>query len=171
MATLEYLQKHHTYAHIAAIYDIAKSNIYRGFRWVEDTLIKDGTFPLPDRNTLLKSYEEYEAILVDATETPIKRPPQKKKYYSGKKKRHTIKTQLLINPEIGEIISLAFEKGKVHDFQLFKSSQIHLKPGSQLTADSGYQRLTKLHANSVLPKKSSKNHPLSKQDQKQNINI
>ena len=78
---------------------------------------------------------------------------------------------MLINPEIGGIISLAFAKGKVHDFQLFKSSQIHLKPGSQPTADSGYQGITKLHANSVLPKKSTKNRPLSKQDRKQNRNI
>ena len=78
---------------------------------------------------------------------------------------------MLINPEIGEIISLAFAKGKFHDFQLFKNSKMHLKPGAQLTADSGYQGITKLHANSILPKKSSKNHPLSKQDQKQNRSI
>ena len=38
-------------------------------------------------------------------------------------------------------------------------------------ADRGYQELTKLHANSVLPKKSSKNRPLSKQDLKKNRNI
>ena len=46
-----------------------------------------------------------------------------------------------------------------------------MKPGVQLTADSGYQGLTKLQANSVLPKKSSKNRPLSTQDRKQNRNI
>ena len=78
---------------------------------------------------------------------------------------------MLINPENKEIISLAFEKGKVHDFHLFKSSKTHLKPGAQLTADSGYQGLTKLHTNSVLPKESSKNRPLSTQDRKQNRNI
>ena len=78
---------------------------------------------------------------------------------------------MLINPENKEIISLAFEKGKVHDFQLFKSSKTHLKPGAQLTADSGYQGITKLHTNSVLPKKSSKNRPLSKQEREQNKNI
>ena len=55
--------------------------------------------------------------------------------------------------------------------QLLKSSKIHLKPGVQLTADSGYQGLTKLRANSVLPKKSSKNRQLSKQDLKRNRNI
>ena len=78
---------------------------------------------------------------------------------------------MLINPESGKILFWAFAKGNVHDFQLFKSSKIHLKPGAQLTADSGYQGLTKLHTNSVLPKKSSKNRPLSKQDRKQNRNI
>ena len=78
---------------------------------------------------------------------------------------------MLINPEIGEIISLAFAKGNVHDFQLFKNSQIHLKPGAQLTVDSGYQGITKLLVNSVLPEKSSKNRLLSKQDRKQNRNI
>ena len=59
----------------------------------------------------------------------------------------------MINPESEEIISLAFAKGKVHDFQLFKNSKMHLKSVAQLTADSGYQGLRKLHANSVLPKK------------------
>ena len=78
---------------------------------------------------------------------------------------------MLINSENGKIISFAFAKGKVHDFQLFKSSKIHLKTGAQLTAEIGYQGLTKLHANSVLPKKSSKNSPLSKQDRKQKRNI
>ena len=48
---------------------------------------------------------------------------------------------MLINPENKEILSLAFEKGKVHDFQLFKSSKIHLKPGAQLTADIGLKAL------------------------------
>ena len=36
LARLEY----HTYAHIAAGYAIAEGNIYRGIKWVEDTLIK-----------------------------------------------------------------------------------------------------------------------------------
>ena len=52
---------------------------------------------------------------------------------------------MLINPENEEIISLAFEKGKVHDFQLFKSSKIHLKPGAQLTADSGTRKIWSCH--------------------------
>ena len=74
LATLEYLREYRTYAHIAASYGIAESNIYRGIKWVEDTLIRDGTFSLPGRKAPLKSDMEYEVILVDATESPIERP-------------------------------------------------------------------------------------------------
>ena len=86
LATLEYLREYRTYAHIAASYDIAESNIYRGIRWVEDTLIKDGTFSLPGRKTLLKSDVEYEVILVDATETPIERPKKNKENTTQERK-------------------------------------------------------------------------------------
>jgi hypothetical protein len=74
LATLEYLREYRTYAHIAASYGIDESNMYRTIKWVEDTLVKDGTFSLPGRKALLKSDVEYEVILVDATETPIERP-------------------------------------------------------------------------------------------------
>ena len=86
LATLEYLREYRTYAHIAASYDIAESNIYRGIRWVEDTLIKDGTFSLQGRKALLKSDVEYEVILVDATETPIERPPKNKENTTQERK-------------------------------------------------------------------------------------
>ena len=78
LATLEYLREYRTYAHIAASYGIAESNIYRRIKWVEDTLIRDGTFSLPGRKALLKSDMEYEVILIDATESPIERPKKSK---------------------------------------------------------------------------------------------
>jgi len=80
LAALEYLREYRTYAHIAASYGIDESNIYRTVKWVEDTLIKDGTFSLPGRKALVKSDMEYEVILVDATETPIERPKRGKNY-------------------------------------------------------------------------------------------
>ena len=78
LATLEYLREYRTYAHIAASYGIAESNIYRGIKWVEDTLIRDGTFSLPGRKASLKSDMEYEVVLIDATESPIERPKKAK---------------------------------------------------------------------------------------------
>ena len=78
---------------------------------------------------------------------------------------------MLVNHKNGEIICLAFANGKKHDFRLFKDSRIHVRTESLLEADTGYQGLVQLHANSLLPKKRSKNHPLTKQQRKENHKI
>ena len=74
LASLEYWREYRTYAHIAASYGIHESNMHRLIKWVEDVLIKDGTFSLPGKKALLKSEIEYEIILIDAAETPVERP-------------------------------------------------------------------------------------------------
>lgn len=78
---------------------------------------------------------------------------------------------MLVSLLTGEIIALAFSNGKKHDFQLFKDSGIHVRTETVLEADTGYQGLAQMHANSFLPKKRSKNHPLSKQERKNNREI
>ena len=65
LAALEYWREYRTYAHIAASYGIAESNIYRSIKWIENTLIKDGTFSLPGKKELLKSDTDYEVVLID----------------------------------------------------------------------------------------------------------
>ena len=79
LAALEYLREYRTYAHVAASYGVSESSIFRMIKWVEDTLIKDGTFSLPGRKALLKSDMEFEVVLVDATETPVERPKRGRK--------------------------------------------------------------------------------------------
>jgi hypothetical protein len=50
---------------------------------------------------------------VDVSEHEIERPQKKqKKYYSGKQKYHTIKSQVLANTKSTEIICTAFSNGK-----------------------------------------------------------
>ena len=78
---------------------------------------------------------------------------------------------MLVSLQTGEIIALAFSNGKKHDFQLFKDSRFHVKAKTELEADTGYQGLAQIHANSLLPKKRSKNHPLTKQERKDNREI
>jgi hypothetical protein len=74
LAALEYLREYRTYAHTAASYGISESSMFRIVRWVENTLIKDGSFSLPGKKALLKSGAEYGVVLIDATETPVERP-------------------------------------------------------------------------------------------------
>lgn len=75
---------------------------------------------------------------------------------------------MLVNLKDGQIIALAFANGKKHDFRLFKESQIHVLSNTLLEADSGYLGLADLHANSRLPKKRSKTHPLTDQERREN---
>ncbi len=82
-----------------------------------------------------------------------------------------MKTQMLVNLKDGQIICLAFANGKKHDFRLFKESQAHVLPDTLLEADTGYLGLADLHTNSNLPKKRSKNHPLTKQEHRENKEI
>ena len=78
---------------------------------------------------------------------------------------------MLVNLKNGEIICLAFASGRKHDFRLFRDSRIHVRAETLLEADTGYQGLAQLHTNSLLPKKRSKNHPLTKQQRKENREI
>ena len=78
LAALEYWREYRTYAHIAASYDIHESNLYRLVKWAEDVLIKDGTFSLPGKKTLLDDLQGYDVVLHDATESPIERPKKDK---------------------------------------------------------------------------------------------
>lgn len=89
LAALEYWREYRTYAHISASYGIAESNIYRSIKWIENTLIKDGTFSLPGKKELLKSDTDYEVVLIDATETPVERPQKNKESITQERKKDT----------------------------------------------------------------------------------
>ncbi len=78
LMTLEYLREYRTYFHISQSYNISESACYRIIKWTEDTLIKSRVFSLPGRKELLKSENEFEVILIDATESPIQRPKKNK---------------------------------------------------------------------------------------------
>ena len=87
LAALEYWREYRTYAHIAASYGIAESNMYRNIKWIEEILIKDGTFSLPEKKELLKSNVEYEIILIDVTETPMECPKKNKENTTQERKK------------------------------------------------------------------------------------
>ena len=74
LMTLEYLREYRTYLHIGASYGLSESNAFANIRWIENVLIKSKEFSLPGKKALLKSDNEFEVILIDATETPIERP-------------------------------------------------------------------------------------------------
>jgi hypothetical protein len=84
--TLKYLREYRTMDSIAAEYGVCKGTVCLAVQWVEDTLVKDGTFELPGKRVLKRKSASIEYIVVDVTESPINRPKKNQKdYYSGKK--------------------------------------------------------------------------------------
>lgn len=68
------IREHRTYAHIAIGYGISETRAFENIRFVEDVLVKSKEFSLPGKKALLQSDNEFEVVLVDATESPIQRP-------------------------------------------------------------------------------------------------
>jgi hypothetical protein len=99
-------------------------------------------------------------------------PKKQKQWYSGKKKRHTIKTQIIANSKTNEIIAIAQAEGSVHDFKLYKESiGSQVADNIKIQADSGYQGINKFHKNSEVPKKKRKNQPLTDAEKAENQRI
>jgi hypothetical protein len=91
-------------------------------------------------------------IMTDATESPCNRPTDndvQKKYYSGKQKTHTIKTQLTINSNKRIVAVSETHPGSVHDKQVFDSDETIKKLPQQARhiLDKGYVGVDKEHPN------------------------
>jgi len=90
LMALEYLREYRTYLHIAASYGLSESNVFTTIRWVENVLIKSKEFSLPGRKALLKSENEFEIILIDASERPIERPKKNNADFIREKRKDTL---------------------------------------------------------------------------------
>lgn len=169
LITLQYWREYRTYFHIAQDWGVAESTICRTVQRVETSLIRSGKFRLPGKKLLLTNPDPPKTIVVDVTESPIERPKRyQKRFYSGKKKRHTLKIQLVVDQHTQQIVCTAYGKGRRHDFKLFVRSQVRLHPQSVGLGDKGYQGWQKLHSKVRIPKKKPKGGKLSATDKRYN---
>lgn len=162
LVALEYWREYRTYFHIGSSWGISESTVCRIVHWIEDALMHSRRFRLPGKRQLVRGFGQPSVVVVDVTETPIERPKHHQRwFYSGKKKKHTLKCQLVIEQATGRIICTFFGKGRRHDFKLFQASGIHFHPQSESLQDKGYQGIQKLHAKSRLPKKKPRGGQLT----------
>jgi hypothetical protein len=136
---------------------------------VETLLMGSGKFRLPGKKQLYQNAYTWSVLVVDVTESPTHAPKKKQRtYYSGKKKRHTLKAQVMVDLVTGQIICTAFGKGRVHDFRLFKLHRLPMLPEQLCLTDKGYQGITKLHKSSCTPTKKPRKAKLDKFERQHN---
>ena len=180
LLTLSYWRNYGTYLETGTKFGVSESSAFYICRWVEDNLKNERTLHLPGKKQLLAGKGKYEIVVFDVTECPIERPKRNKKgrrrnrqkhFYSGKKKRHTIKQQIAVDTKSQKIIATSQSNGRTHDFKIYKKSKNRVHPDTKIQGDSGFQGIQKMHANSELPKKRSKKNPLTKEDKERNREI
>lgn len=181
---LRYLREYMTFLSTGAAFNVSESTAYYTHVAVEKILVNSVEFCVPGKKTLLEKKDGL-VIIADASESAIERPKvplknkkriknrrnKQKKYYSGKKKRHTLKSQIIIEQASKKIVAVECCNGKKHDFRLFKESAVHIHPDTQALFDTGYLGVQKIHVNSLTPKRASKKKPLSQEEKKSNALI
>jgi hypothetical protein len=58
---------------LAVEYGVCKGSICLAVQWVEDTLVKDGTFALSGKKKLKRKSASIQYLVVDVKESPINR--------------------------------------------------------------------------------------------------
>ena len=160
---LLYIKQYNAMEDYAFEWDVSKSVICEYIHFVLDTLLKDRNFTLMDSKCIKN--ENSENRLLDVTEIRIQRPKyNQKSKYSGKKKYHTMKIQIIKGTDTGFIYEIQIGLGAEHDFHLFKRTFEGTPKNVTYTADLGYVGINKIHNNSKIPKKKSKKHPLTEDD-------
>jgi hypothetical protein len=133
--------------------------------------------PSEKSNTLNKVFKKIPELIdhiADATEQPINRPKyNQEKYYSGKKKRHTIKRQVIISTSRRLLGISNTVEGKKHDRRLAKETKyLHHSPkNSTVITDLGYLGLKEDHPidiRQITPVKKKKKRELSQTQKEYN---
>src|SRR3954452_1342223 len=91
---LMYYRTYTTHAFLGFLFGVDDSAVGRNINPLQPLLA--GIFRIPERRVKLDP-EDIRELFFDATERPTRRPERgQRAYYSGKKKRHTIKTQVVV---------------------------------------------------------------------------
>ncbi len=121
----------------------------------------------------LEAFPEAREVFLDGTERPVQKPTnpkRKKKLYSGKKKGTMRKTIVMADKRRRIGVLTQTKSGRRHDKRLFDKADIarHIPEDVTLITDTGLQGIQSHHKNTLIPKKGSKNHPLTDTEKQNN---
>jgi hypothetical protein len=145
---LIYYRTYTTHAFLGFLFDLDDSAVGRNINPLQPLLA--GIFRIPERRIKLDP-EEMRELFFDATERPTRRPERgQRAYYSGKKKRHTIKSQVVtarrtkppgpgVKPQRLRIAAVSeSHPGSVHDKKVYDRTRVVAPPDVRRTGDTAY---------------------------------
>src|SRR4051794_21694394 len=145
---LIYYRTYVTHAFLGFLFAVDDSAVGRNINPLQPLLA--GIFRIPERKVRLDP-EDIRELFFDATERPTRRPGEgQREFYSGKKKRHTIKTQVVVvrrakppgpgvKPRKVRIAAVCPSvPGRMHDKKLYDRSRAVAPPDAKRTGDTAY---------------------------------
>jgi hypothetical protein len=145
---LIYYRTYITHAFLGFLFGLDDSAVGRNINPLAPLLA--GIFRIPERRVEI-SEDEIRELFFDATERPTRRPRRgQRAFYSGKKKRHTIKTQVVVarkrkspgsdpGPRKLRIVAVSGSvPGSTHDKKLYDRSRVVAPPEVKRTGDTAY---------------------------------
>jgi len=179
--TLVWLRVYPSYAVLGVLFGVDKPVAWHAVQDVLEVLETVPEFPfdrpgkdrtkLDTADAVMAAFPAVRAI-IDAKEQGFRRPggwEDQKPFYSGKKKRHTVKNQVVCTPtgRIGAVSRTA--PGRTHDLTVLRHTPVlgNLAPDAGVMTDKGYVGVEADAGGRpvVIPAKATKNHPLT-DDQK-----
>lgn len=177
---LIYLKHYPTYDLVGFLFDRDRTKCCRSVHFLLPVIERamGHTANLPKKK--ISSIEEFlqvcpelKDVFIDGTERRVNKPRKQKsrdKLYSGKKKAHTRKT-IVMSDEHKRIILLTQAKsGRRHDKRLMDKNSVaeHIPEHVTAWTDTGFIGMQKIHANTIMPKKATKNKPLTHEQKMSN---
>jgi DDE superfamily endonuclease/Helix-turn-helix of DDE superfamily endonuclease len=145
---LVYYRTYVTHAFLGFLFGIDDSAVCRNINPLQPLLA--GIFRIPERRVELTPGDIRE-LFFDATERPTRRPRRRQRaYYSGKKKRHTLKAQVVVarrrkkpgpgkKPRRLRIAAVsATAPGATHDKRVYDAARVVCPAGVRRAGDTGY---------------------------------
>src|SRR3954453_22776703 len=138
---LIYYRTYATHAFLGFLFGVDDSAVGRNINPLQP--LPAGTFRIPERKVALDP-EDIRELFFDATERPTRRPGRgQREFDSGKKERHTIKTQVVVvrrtkppgpgpKPRRVRIAAVCPSvPGKMHDKKLYDRSRVVAPPAAK----------------------------------------
>ncbi len=211
LLALFFLRVYPTYEVLGFFFSLDKTNAEDNLKDVLATLDTMTTFAYQRPSTdpqqtkkrsaqaVMDAFPEV-ALVIDAKEQRMQRPggsdkegnSRQKPFYSGKKKAHTLKTQVAVDPQ-GRIlyVSDSVPGGANHDLTLLRATKLldRLAPGEAAMMDKGYDGITHDYYDGIthdyydgithdypdahlfLPYKARRNHPLTPEQKDYNRHL
>jgi len=179
LLTVIWLRQYPVHEVLAYFFSVSPAAVSRYIRHVLPVLEQAGkdTMRLPDPgrkrrrqlDELLKAIPEL-VVVIDSFEQKVQRPAdptQRDALYSGKKKMHTLKSQVTVDEATGEIADVSDSvPGPESDLTLLKQSAVlqHLPVGIGAIGDCGYQGIHDLHELAFSPRKKPRGKDRPAQD-------